>query len=197
MILYETLGVKPDATKAEIKKAYRKLASKYHPDKPDGDEEMMKKVQRAYDVLSDDEKREEYDKSGDEIQDLDEFEQQVADLFETFVRGGDYSGDIILRIELALEQNLEDGKRSIKSLEGKIKNLNALIGRIVICDGKKNIFEIVLNKNIKLAKTNLQKNKDLVDMVAKVILEIKNYQDLQPDEDIQSVIGGMLVDEKP
>jgi molecular chaperone DnaJ len=65
--LYDTLGVKKDASSDEIKKAYRKLAAQYHPDKNPGDaaaEEKFKEVQNAYDVLSDAEKRKSYDRFG-------------------------------------------------------------------------------------------------------------------------------------
>ena len=66
--LYDTLGVKKGASAEEVKKAYRKLAAKYHPDKNPGDasaEEKFKEVQNAYDVLSDAEKRKQYDRYGD------------------------------------------------------------------------------------------------------------------------------------
>ena len=66
--LYDTLGVKKGASADEVKKAYRKLAAKYHPDKNPGDataEEKFKEVQNAYDVLSDPEKRKQYDTFGD------------------------------------------------------------------------------------------------------------------------------------
>jgi len=65
--LYDTLGVKKGASADEIKKAYRKLARKYHPDTNQGDksaEERFKQVQTAYDVLSDEEKRKAYDRFG-------------------------------------------------------------------------------------------------------------------------------------
>jgi molecular chaperone DnaJ len=65
--LYDTLGVGKNAPAEEIKKAYRKLAAKYHPDKNPGDasaEEKFKEVQNAYDVLSDVGKRKQYDQFG-------------------------------------------------------------------------------------------------------------------------------------
>lgn len=64
---YEVLGVQKNATADEIKKAYRKLAIKYHPDKNPGDkaaEEKFKEAAEAYEVLSNDEKRQKYDQFG-------------------------------------------------------------------------------------------------------------------------------------
>src|ERR1700753_4435609 len=64
---YETPGVPPKADAEELRKAYRKLARKYHPDLTPGDksaEERFKNVQEAYDVLSDSKKRSMYDQVG-------------------------------------------------------------------------------------------------------------------------------------
>ena len=64
---YQTLGIDRNASDGEIKKAYRKLAMKYHPDRTKGDksaEETFKKISEAYAVLSDKEKRKQYDTFG-------------------------------------------------------------------------------------------------------------------------------------
>ncbi|MBB5227218.1 molecular chaperone DnaJ [Treponema ruminis] len=65
--LYQVLGISKTASQSEIKSAYRKLAVKYHPDKNPGDkaaEEKFKQITAAYDVLSDETKRRQYDSYG-------------------------------------------------------------------------------------------------------------------------------------
>src|SRR5271154_3698739 len=108
---YDTLGVKPEATEAQIKSAYRRLARKYHPDvsKESGAEEKFKAVNEAYEALKDPAKRRAYDqlrangyRPGDEFQPPPNFgdgaefdfsnlrgEGGYSDFFESlFGRGG-------------------------------------------------------------------------------------------------------------
>ena len=61
---YEILGVARNADKEDIKKAYRKLAHKYHPDKTKGDDKKFKELNEAYEILHDEKKRAEYDTYG-------------------------------------------------------------------------------------------------------------------------------------
>lgn len=70
---YEDLGVEPTASAEEIKKAYRKLSLKYHPDKPNGDQEKFKKINEAYQVLSDGNKRRQYDRPQPQFQSFGSF----------------------------------------------------------------------------------------------------------------------------
>ena len=96
---YQLLGVKKSASPEEIKKAYRKLAMKYHPDHTKGDkaaEEKFKKISEAYAVLSDKEKRKEYDTFGAEGF-RQRFSQEdifrgfdFGDIFREFGFGGDF-----------------------------------------------------------------------------------------------------------
>ena len=90
MDYYEVLGVKKDSSTQDIKKAYRKLAMKYHPDRNKGDkesEEKFKKISEAYAVLSDPEKRKQYDTFG-----ASGFQQRYSQ--EDIFRGFDL-GDIL------------------------------------------------------------------------------------------------------
>lgn len=67
--LYETLGIAKNASSEEIKKAYRRLARKYHPDinKEKGVEDKFKEINAAYEILSDEQKRAQYDRYGDSM----------------------------------------------------------------------------------------------------------------------------------
>jgi molecular chaperone DnaJ len=92
--LYDTLGVAKNASADEIKKAYRKLAREHHPDQG-GDEAKFKEIQGAYDVLSDPEKRQQYDsfgsangRGGPQFQDVDLGD--LGDLFGGLFGGGGF-----------------------------------------------------------------------------------------------------------
>src|SRR3989344_3193257 len=61
---YQILGVSKTASEEDIKKAYRKLAHQYHPDKAGGNENKFKEINEAYQVLSSKEKRSQYDRFG-------------------------------------------------------------------------------------------------------------------------------------
>jgi DnaJ family protein A protein 2 len=92
---YERLGVAPDAKIDDIKKAYKKMAIKYHPDKNPNNpeaEHKFKEVSEAYEVLSDENKRQMYDKYGKEgLKEGGFGAHSAADIFEQFFGGGGFS----------------------------------------------------------------------------------------------------------
>ncbi len=133
---YDILGVSKDATSEDIKKAYRKLAHQYHPDKQGGDEEKFKQINEAYQVLGNEEKRSQYDRFGQSFdgsgggqygnfygqgvnfEDLAGF----GDIFETFFggsRGGRPSrqtrrgDDIQVDVEITLPESATGVKKEI------------------------------------------------------------------------------------
>lgn len=94
---YDVLGVKPQATTEEIKKAYKKLALKYHPDKNPDEGHKFKEIVSAYEVLSDPEKRKTYDRFGEQA--IKEggsngggFGGAPHDMFDMFFRGAGFFG---------------------------------------------------------------------------------------------------------
>ncbi|MEJ2579578.1 MAG: molecular chaperone DnaJ [Kineosporiaceae bacterium] len=125
---YEVLGVSRDATTEEIKKAYRKLARKLHPDVNPGPEaeERFKEIGRAYDVLSNPEKRQVYDHGGDPLGSGGGFGPGVgfSDIFETFF--GTAAGtrgpasrqrrgqDALIRIEIDLNEAAFGAQRELQ-----------------------------------------------------------------------------------
>lgn len=148
---YDILGVEKKATKDDIKKAFRKLAQKHHPDKG-GDEAKFKEITEAYSILTDDKRRREYDSYGQTFAggagpqgfDPSQFggfgaggvEFDISDLFggfgDIFGQGGGArrarrGRDISIDVEIAFKDAVFGVKRSV---------LLTKVGKCDTCDGK-------------------------------------------------------------
>lgn len=107
--LYSILGVSTSATEEEIKKAYKELAKKLHPDRNNGIEtEQFKEITEAYDILSDKKKKAEYDKE------IIGFNSSFEVNFENY----EFTKDIFR--EYSMDLNKEDDEK-LKDLFSKIK----------------------------------------------------------------------------
>ena len=135
---YDVLGVPRDVSKDELKKAYRKLAMKYHPDRnPDDDKaaEKFKELSEAYEILSDDQKRQTYDSFGhDGVNSsftnsqgaADAFSDIFGDIFSdifggTSSRSSSRGQDLSYNLEVDLEEALKGEDKN--QIEEKTKSL--------------------------------------------------------------------------
>lgn len=118
---YNTLNVKKDATAADIKKAYRKLAMQHHPDKG-GDADKFKEITQAYEALSDPEKRKNYDKYGEKGLDGGP-DMDASDIFSSFFGGGGGGGgrrgprkgkDVRFRLGVQLSDLYNGGTKKLR-----------------------------------------------------------------------------------
>ncbi len=144
--LYGTLGVEQSASSAEIKKAYRKLAIQHHPDKG-GDEEKFKEITRAYEILSDDNKRSQYDQFGEEgIQDGSGGMGggHARDIFETFFGGGmggrrstgkRKGQDVVHAIKVTLDQLYNGATRKL-AINREVIDSSEPVTTCTDCDGR-------------------------------------------------------------
>jgi len=144
---YEVLGVDKKASKDDIKKAFHKLAHKYHPDKSSGDADKFKELSEAYSILSDDKKRAEYDSYGQTFGgqggagfggfDFSQFQDafnggmgfDMGDIFGDFFggAGGARRGrDISIDLEISFRDSVFGTKRSV---------LLAKVGECDTCHG--------------------------------------------------------------
>jgi curved DNA-binding protein CbpA len=133
---YEALGVKKNASKDEIKKAYRRKAKDAHPDRKGGDNTEMVALNRAKDTLLDDEKRARYDAGGDERSrpPLDTMaEQAIAQAFDELLdQDNDLPDNInpIAAIERVFKQNASSAETQLKKIDLYMQRLERKAKRI-------------------------------------------------------------------
>ena len=145
---YQTLGVEKKATKEEIKKAFHKLAHKYHPDKKGGDEAKFKEVNEAYQTLTDDAKRSQYDTygstdggggaqgyggfggfGGGSGQGFDGVD--LGDIFNDFFGGG-FANQGGRRVERGSDISIDIELSFVESIRGAVRKV--IIGKTSLCD---------------------------------------------------------------
>lgn len=125
---YDVLGVKPNCTTDELKKAYRKLALKYHPDKNPNEGEKFKQISQAYEVLSNPEKRSLYDQGGEQalkeggLSGGGSFSSPM-DIFDMFFHNAPFGGgsrrrerrgkDVVHQLQVSLEDLYKGATRKL------------------------------------------------------------------------------------
>jgi len=141
---YKLLEVDKNAGESDIKKAYKKLAIKHHPDKG-GDPEKFKEITHAYEVLSDREKRAKYDKFGEEGLDGEGPGGDPSDIFDAFFGGGGRRGsgggrrqktkDVVQTLKVTLEQ-LYNGQTKKMAITRQVIDKKRGVQTCSDCDGR-------------------------------------------------------------
>ena len=153
---YETLGIERGASVDDIKKAYRKLAVKHHPDKPGGDAEKFKAINQAHETLSDPDKRARYDQFGtDDPQQMPPQGPDISQMFQNMFGGGSAGpfghgqfsgggpgrrGDHKHVIELSLDEVFAGVTKTIKATV--TKPCFACLRKCSVCNGAGMLSEV-------------------------------------------------------
>ena len=160
---YEILGVSKSASASEIKKAYRKKALQYHPDKNPGDanaEQQFKKAAEAYEILSDQQKRQQYDQFGHAAfeggqgfggggMNMDDIFSQFGDIFGSAFGGGFGGGgrlttkgkNLRVRVKLTLEELVLGVEKKIK-VKRKVQAPEARFSTCRACGGSGQVMRV-------------------------------------------------------
>lgn len=147
MTHYETLGLQPDATPEEIKRAFRAKASAAHPDKG-GTTEAMQAINRAHEVLSDPKRRARYDATGTDSAEPtldDEAKQMLAQVFEGVISNSD--GDWLQDAGSTLTQARNQTAHSRAQAEQRLAQLKARSGKIR-SKGESNMVQAIIDRDI-------------------------------------------------
>lgn len=138
--LYSTLNLSPDASEDDVKKAYRRLSKRHHPD-VGGDAEVFREVQEAYDVLSDPARRRRYDETGsaedNSAKVLSLLRNLVVQCAEEFEPG---ETDVVKVMRDIIESQLETCRSKMVLCKKGAEKLRKAAQKIKVADGKPNVL---------------------------------------------------------
>lgn len=191
--LYTILDVENEASPEDIKKAYRKKAQAHHPDKEGGDEELFKEIQKAYEILSDANKRKHYDETGEESKDNlnNEVIESLIGIVLNVIQGNDVKRNNILATAITLVNRQQDTHRS-KRKQAKLEHerLVEAARRITCVKGKENILKLAIESQanrIKLAMREIDKVLAIGEEILVVIADY-SYETDQPQSPAASSV---------
>jgi curved DNA-binding protein CbpA len=181
MTHYETLGVPPDASPEDIKRAFRRKASQHHPDREGGDPEKMAAVNRAWLVLQDPDKRKRYDETGEDA-DEPPVEAQARDLLASmFAAVIDKAEDSFAKL---VGQLLDHERREVQQKRATAeKNRTRLQRRrkkIKVKEGE-NIVHHLIDAKLAEIERGIAAGEKVLQVIAAATCMLEAYEDEPPD----------------
>jgi curved DNA-binding protein CbpA len=196
MTFYEDLGVDEEATSEELKKAYRKRASETHPDKG-GDEEEFKKVQHAYEILKDPQKREYYDRTGQEQQKAMPFEMRFTRYFNDVLLqaalnvGSEIYDNVVVQFQKAIDTHIEECSKHLNKLDKEdkqISKLNTILERLKKKSGGQDFIRDNIASTVKQMENKVEQQrqhwtseKEFLEKCFDIMMEYTYKMDEKPE----------------
>lgn len=187
--LYEILGVSPDATPDEMKKARRRRISETHSDTNGGNDEEAKLINAAYDVLSDPEKRAKYDRDSrlGSAQDRRMACDQISTAFSIWIEGGLNTDDMIIQISevedpiafirRSADETLRRIRGNIDDQQKRINRLNRMMTRVRYKGPPgDNIFQGTISGKLEDAQASIEALNDQLRATTVVLKLLDEYE---------------------
>ncbi|WP_019865197.1 DnaJ domain-containing protein [Methylovulum miyakonense] len=177
--LYETLGVNKDATPVQIKAAYRSKAKQHHPDKG-GDEALFKQVKAAYEVLSNQARRKQYDETGQvddtELQDEARLRQELIQLILGILdQVLDVDGtDVVKMARRDLNTVIRRNREAIRTANNKVSKYQRALCRMR-CDSGENLLAIGIQNHIDIGLVYIKGIEKTIEGIEKQLMMLDSY----------------------
>lgn len=123
---YTTLGITPEATDAEVKQGYRRASAKAHPDRNGGDTEAQQRVNAAYEVLSDPDRRADYDAAGAG----DPARERLIKLFDSYIEHATGVDDAVPRFERLVRDSIVQLHKLKQSATSHVSRIERLVNKV-------------------------------------------------------------------
>ena len=181
MTHYDTLGVPKNATPDDIKKAFRKKAKDAHPDRAGGDDKKMASINKAYEVLSSPDKREQYDRTGSDAEPMS-IEFQARDMLLQFlskiIEDGGHGG-ILRKLRELLSMNRRGIDQNSDLVKAKVRKLEKSRGKVRVKKGD-DLFEMTISDQLAKCNQNLLQMKQALAIMDCADAMVANWEEDAP-----------------
>jgi len=195
---YDILEVSPQASDEEIKKKFRILAQRYHPDRTGGDEEKFKQVNLAYSILSDPVRRNHFDTTGKYEMNpnlRDEAMNNLARIINIFMEQIDPElGNLLVSMRLDIQREKNHLNEQIAICINSINKLEKFLNKIKRKKEGENILKGFIAAQIKQREENIKNHNRILEVCDKMLEILDDYQ--YGDGDFEMLVNAMIASQE-